>query len=485
MTLHTEGFESLADGTAISSTNTAFDVVSGTATFVADDGDIVAPFTGSRTGDLSLTSAVNKYCEVQFTSGEADAGLRVFFRYVGSRPTGGDHWIFGGGSGNSTDLEARVRTDGSVQLRTGFTARVSSGVTLSADTWYSLDITTDGTTFQCDIYSPAGSTTPVETISTTTSVPTTIDRIATIHKANGATSLDVVFDDITIAEGESLPARGLAITPSLASQLVAATDPSVEAQESSNIFPATAEYDLYDNIYNDAYPGGVQGTMPEVQEPSVTLTPTAASQLVSSSNPSLELDQSVDPAVISQLASSSDPTVTAGSSLTPASIDNLVVSFAPAFEGSVVAGLVSQIVSSNDPTVAIGEVFIEPSFVGSYVVALTPTMSGTAIELLSPETGRFFRNLDSGILALVYGASRSATVGFSGSETWEVVSGSFRFQWDTRSDVMAAVVSAYDANKTANAATLAAALDAALNNAGYRASDGSLVAYDVPVGTMT
>ncbi len=439
MTQLTEDFAGISDGTNITDANTAFDTMYTTGNLKADDGDIMSAKSGTiycLVNSTSQTAAL----EENFTA-DADAGVRLYGNFDGNAPP--TFYLFGGGSGNSTDLEVRVNSARTVTIRTNFIARSTSTATLPSTGWWSVDVYTDGTTFTCELYTSSGGdgTNPDETLNTTTSVPSTISKMAFGSKTS-ATITNFGIDDITLVYAESLPARGLSITPGLASQLVTTYNPT-DLSAGLTLKPDLALLDLYDDTYSDVYPGGARSFGPEASTSS-GLLPGLASQVAVSYDPSVGITQVF---------------------ITPTLETQTVGSFAPLVEST--------------------ESFIAPALTEMLIVGFAPTVTGEGLTILAAETGTFFRHQPSTRLALVFGAARSATTGYSGSEGWEKVSGPFRFQWDTRTQVFATVLSAWDANKTDTASTLAAALDLALNNAGYRAPDGTAVEYDAPVGTMT
>ena len=177
-----------------------------------------------------------------------------------------------------------------------------------------------------------------------------------------------------------------------------------------------------------------------------------------------------------------------GLAITPDLVQNAIAAHDPAIStaNTISVALVDMTAVATDPSVAaLATQTITPTLTSILTVAYDPLVSGVGIDILAAETGVFFRHVPSTRLALVYGASRGMHTAFAKSEGWEIVSGRFAFQWDTRSQVLASILSAWSANQNETATTLAAALDAALTSGGYASPDGSAVAYLSPSGVMT
>ena len=266
MTLTTEDFEALADGTTISAANTNFDLVWGGASIVVDDGDIITPAEGSRCAILS-TSSSTAAAEISFTA-SSDVGARVYY-YFDNAPTA-QVYIYNAQSGN---CQARMTTSMTLQIRTGNVVRATSG-TIPTDQWVSFDFFNDGTTYTADIYytDPDGDT-PDETLSTTTSVPSSEEKIILGVSVAGSVS-NLGMDNITMAVGEELPTR------TAATAYVVPNRPPRQTAMKGNAFwtggsigPAiTTSSQTTATVSGTLYVGGELGTAVYVPNPSTTGT---------------------------------------------------------------------------------------------------------------------------------------------------------------------------------------------------------------------
>lgn len=116
-----------------------------------------------------------------------------------------------------------------------------------------------------------------------------------------------------------------------------------------------------------------------------------------------------------------------------------------------------------------------PNPVGAFPVFSEGFDEGFGRAAHGRQRGRFYRSADGALAVIPLG--RSAAIGYTGGD---VVSADFVYELAvddnvefTADEAQRQVATAWAANKTAAAATLKAAIDQALQDAGYRAPDGT------------
>lgn len=121
------------------------------------------------------------------------------------------------------------------------------------------------------------------------------------------------------------------------------------------------------------------------------------------------------------------------------------------------------------------------AFADSALVSIEAILAGEDTLIVGPLSKPYkvviFYRSPNGDLVWSFGADRSMPRGFRSSEGFEKASDRVRIPVSHRRDGVtdAAIEAAWVANKAAPIATLKAAINAALNDAGYRAPDGSLL----------
>ncbi len=358
----TESFESVTDGTNVTTSNTLFDLVYTTGNVVGDDGDIHTALDGT---DYALINATSQTGAVERQNSDHPTEWNTRFAIYNSETTPNTGFIYGAGDGNTTDMEVRINTDRTLTIRTNFIARATTTASVPADGWFSCDVLFDGTNFTLQLYNTAQSDTYTEQLTTTTSVPADIDRVALGNKGS-STVTDRGLDWVEFAYWMDLSTRVAAqqdITPTLESQLAAATDPSL-----------STTYDI---------------------------TVALVSQLLGSTNPSLSTTASIAPALVSQLASTqsipfgvslflnqfaradqpvtaTDPTLTQEQFVDPGVVSQILTSLAATITSGQVTidpALVSQLLGTTAPTITTGDVSIDPALVSQLADPTEPDVS--------------------------------------------------------------------------------------------------------------
>lgn len=209
-TLQQEGFESVANGAPVTTSNTTFDDVGGGATIVGTNAPV---YEGSIAADVACTAQRGTFflnpLDVA-ALGEAHFRCNI---YIAELPTDDGWYIFNArGVSAWNELTVYIDTSGGVHLRTSNINRDAYAGPIPTGQWVGFDFHFNGSTplFSCDIFENPGSDTPTDTLTTATFTPTTVDRCAFGAAYGGNPTVNFVLDSVLVVDSGGLPSRASA-----------------------------------------------------------------------------------------------------------------------------------------------------------------------------------------------------------------------------------------------------------------------------------
>lgn len=195
--LMSEGFNSLSNGTALTTSNTAFTTVFGAVTPTAST---VASHSSPASMRCSV-AAQSVAGEYAFTLGSL-IFLRTYIYFPSSMPSA-NFYIFNLLSNTTVRANARTNATNNLAMRNGTTAVWNSSTVLAPNTWYRLEWKIDATNSlqQMRVYAGANldSSTPTEDSGAQTYNQGTFDRLQVGVPASSTGTVhydDIVVDDL-------------------------------------------------------------------------------------------------------------------------------------------------------------------------------------------------------------------------------------------------------------------------------------------------